>query len=41
MRVDADDFARPCGDGKMHHEIKEILKKLCQRDFLKNIYLRF
>lgn len=25
MRVDADDFARPCGDGKMHHEIKEIL----------------
>lgn len=24
MRVDADDFARPCGDGKMHHEIKEI-----------------
>ena len=25
MRVYADDFARPCGDGKMHHEIKEIL----------------
>lgn len=24
MRVDADDFARPCGDGKMHHEIEEI-----------------
>lgn len=24
MRVDADDFARPCGDGNMHHEIKEI-----------------
>lgn len=25
MRVDADDFARPCGDGKMHHEVKEVL----------------
>lgn len=25
MRVDADDFARPCGDGNMHHEVKEIL----------------
>ena len=25
MRVDADDFARPGGDGNMHHEIKEIL----------------
>ena len=24
MRVDADDFARPCGDGNMHHEIKEV-----------------
>lgn len=25
MRVDADDFARPDGDGNMHHEVKEIL----------------
>ena len=25
MRVDADDFARPCGDGNMHHEVKEVL----------------
>ena len=26
MRVDTDDFARPCGCGKNHHvEVKEIL----------------
>lgn len=25
MRVDADDFARPGGDGNMHHEVKKIL----------------
>ena len=25
MRVDADDFARHCGDGNMHHEVKEVL----------------
>lgn len=24
MRVDADDFARPCGDGNVHHKLKEI-----------------
>ena len=51
MRVDTDDFARPCGCGKNHHiEVKEILieegvveklKKQCQTGLSRNIFHRF
>ena len=48
MRVDTDDFARPCGCGKNHHiEVKEILieegvvEKQCKTGFSRNIFHRF